>query len=254
MELVLVLRRLWRRRRLLGAGFIGAVAILVALGGTSPVTAKGGMASTSVALDTPKSELVDAAPAGADSLAWRASILAHLMATETLKKEIALRLGVRIDQVAVVDPAFLQPHVQTDTALAATKVALSVAAPYVLIAFLPTNTIPVVSIQAAALDRAGAGRLAEAAVAVLKAQASTAGSGFRSYVKTGTGVPRRQPFSVEQVAPIRVKLLASTSLPLKPIIASFIAFLVWCAGGLLLTRLLRRLRTGGGATLSATAS
>ena len=252
MELLLVLRLLWRRRWLLGAGFIGAGAILVALGGTSPVTAKSSMAWTSVALDTPRSELVDPAPLGADSLAWRASIFAHLMATETSKKKLALRLGVRIDQVAVVDPTLAQPLVQTDTALAATKVALSVAAPYVLIVFLSSDTVPVVSIRAVGPDRDGAGRLAEAAVAVLQAQASTAGPRFRSPVKSGTGLLRRQPFSVEQVAPIRVKLLASTSLRLKPIIASFFVFLVWCTGVLLLPRISRLLRVGGGATLSAT--
>ena len=41
MELLPVLRRLWRRRILLAAGILVAVATLVALGGTSPVTTRG---------------------------------------------------------------------------------------------------------------------------------------------------------------------------------------------------------------------
>ena len=91
MEFLHLLRRLWRRRILLGAGVLVAAATLVASGGTSPVTAQGGLASTSVALDTPRSQLVAAAPVGADTLAWRASLLAHLMATNASRMELAGR-------------------------------------------------------------------------------------------------------------------------------------------------------------------
>ena len=245
MEILPVLRLIWRRRLPLAAGVFGAVAILVALGGTKPVTTPSAVAWTGVALDTPKSQLVDVAPSGADTLAWRASLLTHLMATESSTQELARRLGVGNDQVTVVDPALALPLVPTAMAQAAATASQTVA-PYVLTVSVESDTLPVISIEAAAPHRADAERLADAAVAVLESQASPGGH-FISQIVTGGKGFRRQAFVVEQVAPVRVKLLQATALPIKAIGASFFVFLVWSAGVLVLPGLSRRIRAYGGA-------
>ena len=90
-----------------------------------------------------------AAPVGADTLPWRASLLAHLLATQSCINELAGRLGVKPDQVAVVDPSFALPLVDTDTAAAAAKVN-TVVAPYVLTPSVPSDTLPIISLQSAA--------------------------------------------------------------------------------------------------------
>ena len=73
MELLPIFRLIWRRRLLLGAGLVAAIAAMVVFGGKSATRSY--VAWTQVTLDTPKSQLVAAAPAGGDTLAWRASLL-----------------------------------------------------------------------------------------------------------------------------------------------------------------------------------
>jgi hypothetical protein len=248
MEILPILRLIWRRRFLVAAGVAGAVAVLVALGGTTPATTTGAVAWTRLTLDTPRSQVVAAAPPGGATLAWRASLLSHLLASETLKQELARRLGVPSDQVAVADPALALPTKPTDTAVGASKAAAAIVAPYVVTILIPNNSLPIISLEAAGPDRSSAARLAGAAVAVLQSQASPAGR-FGSLIMTGLGVGglTRQGFVVEQIAPVRVQLVSSSSLPIKPIGASLFIFVLWCAGVLLLPRLKRAIRGTGGA-------
>ena len=127
MELLPIFRLIWRRRLLLGAGLVAAIAAMVVLGGKSATSSY--VAWTQV-LDTPKSQLVAAAPSGGNTLAWRASLLSHLMATEVSKQDLARRIGVRSDQVGVADPSLALPTVPTNTAVAASKAALGITTPY----------------------------------------------------------------------------------------------------------------------------
>jgi hypothetical protein len=244
MEILPSLRAIWRRRLPLAAGILVALAVLVALGGTKPVTTPNAVAWTGVALDTPESQLVAVAPPGADTLAWRASLLTHLMATETSVQGLARRLGVGMDQVVVVDPALATPLVSTSMAQAAAAAASRAVAPYALTVFVEKDSLPVISIEAAAPDSRGAERLANAAVAVLESQASPGGA-FTSQIPTGGNVFRQQAMVIGQVAPVRVKLLLVTAVPIKAIGGSFFAFLAWCAGVLLLPRLSQSMRARG---------
>ena len=79
MELVAILRVLWRRRVAVLAGAL--LAVLVGFGMASPPT-RSGIAWSSVALDTRPSQLVARTPKGADTLSWRSSLVTHL-ATST---------------------------------------------------------------------------------------------------------------------------------------------------------------------------
>jgi hypothetical protein len=246
MELLGPLRKIWRHRLALGSGLLLAIAALVGLGGTKSVTTTSATAWTRVTLDTPDSQLVTAAPAGAGSLAWRASLLSHLMASESVTAAIARRLGVSPDQVSVIDPTLALPLIDTDTAAAATKVDSSIFTPYVLTAYAD-GQIPVISLTAAAADTAGAKRLAEAAVSVLESESSPRGP-VKSLIPTDVGVLGRQPFVISQVSPLDVQLVPSSSLPKKPIAAALFVFLAWCVATLIvLPRISRRIRPGRGA-------
>jgi hypothetical protein len=246
MELLGPLRKIWRRRLALGTALLLAIAVLVALGGTKSVKTTSATAWTRVTLDTPNSQLVAAAPSGAGSLPWRASLLSHLMSTESVTAAIARRLGVSSDQVSVIDPTLALPLVDTDTAAAATKVDSNVVTPYALTTYAD-GQVPVISLTAAAADAAGAKRLAEAAMSVLESESSPRGP-VKSLIPTDVGVLGRQAFVISQVSPLHVQLVASSSLPKKPIAAALFVFLVWCVATLiLLPRVSRRFRPGPGA-------
>ncbi|MFZ0041393.1 MAG: hypothetical protein WAK93_08805 [Solirubrobacteraceae bacterium] len=240
MELLPILRWVWRRRLVLGGALIASVAAFVVLGGSRSSRATSAVAWTQVTLDTPRSQLVAAAPAGADTLSWRASLLTHLMATDTSSRELAQRLGLTQNELAVVDPSFAAPIVQTSMAVASAEAASLVATPYSLAVFLPDPGLPVVSIEAGAPQPSAAERLATAAVAILKSQGSPGGR-FSSLIPTDGDARSRtlQPFAIDQVAPVRVRLFPASTLSLKAIAGALIVFLLWCVLG---CRLACRLR------------
>src|SRR3712207_5798787 len=100
MEVLDVLRTLSQRRFLLVVGLLAtiAVALLLSRGGTPP----GAVAKTRVVLDTPDSQLVKVAPAGVDTLLWRAGLVANLVASEAMTEEITRLARIPADQLAVV--------------------------------------------------------------------------------------------------------------------------------------------------------
>lgn len=233
----MLLRAAWRRRYRLGLAVLVAAVAFAGLGGLR-AGSRGAVASTRVALDTPKSQLIAVAPGGGTTLPWRASLLANLMTTATGTAELAHRLGVPADRVAATDSDLTTPLVQTNDAQAVAT-ASSVAAPFVLTVSDSTDVVPLISLQAAAPTRADAQRLAAAAVAVLKHEASPPGT-FQSAVKTDGGLLRRQPFVVDQVAPITSKATSAGSLPRKALAASLFAFVAIAGLGGVAGRLLPR--------------
>ena len=227
MELLPLIRRLWERRVVLLAALALAIAAAIAIGPAPKAVS--GIAWTRVALDTPSSQLVDTAPKGADSLSWRASLLMHEMATDQTQRRLASTLGVRPDEVAVVDPMLEQPEVPASLPEKASDAAAVTAAPYVLTVEMRNSSLPVIALEATALDAAGAKRLADAAVDVLESRAGREGT-YRSLVPAG-GTRKYQPFRVEDVAEVRVKNVSKSELPLKamaPLIL-FGIFATWLA-------------------------
>ncbi len=240
MELLPLLRWGWRRRLVLIGALVASVAAFVALGGSRSSEATSAVAWTQVTLDTPHSQLAAAAPAGSDTLSWRASLLTHLMAADASKRELANRLGVTQNELGVVDLGLSVPVIQTSMAVASAQAGSLVATPYTVDVFLPDPTLPVISIDAVAPQRSGAERLAVAAVAILKSQASPGGR-FSSPIRTDADPRSRtlQPFTIHQVAPVRVMLVPASTLSLKPIAGALFVFLLCCVLG---SRLARRLR------------
>jgi hypothetical protein len=243
MELLPLLRWGWRRRLVLAGALVASIAAFVGLGGGRSSGASTAVAWTQVALDTPRSQLAAATPTGADTLPWRASLLMDLLATDASTKELAQRLGVTQDEVTVLDPNAAVPIVQTSTAVASAKAASLIATPLALEVFLPDPSLPVISIEAGASQRSRAERLLAAAVAFLKSQASPGGP-FSSPIKTDAD-PRNhnlQPFAVDQVTPVQVKVFPSSAMAMKPIAGALFVFVLCCVLGGRGASLRRRLR------------
>jgi hypothetical protein len=217
-----------------------AVGALVGLGGTRPVTNTGAIAWTRVALDTPRSQLVDTAPEGVSTLTWRAATMMHLLATDESQAEIARRLGVRPDLVAVVDGSFNTPLRPTSLALSATEAGAVIGAPNVLTVYIPDYSMPVISLEAAAPDVAGAKRLADVAVEVLQSSGSNGGA-YRSRIATGgEASEQRQQFNVTSIAEVRAKAVSETLPPMKAIAASLFVLGAWTAAVFAVAYLRRR--------------
>jgi hypothetical protein len=239
MELVPLLRLVWRRKLILGIGFMVAVAAAIGIGAGPPAASE--VAWTRVALDTPKSELLQSAPSGADTLAWRASLLVHLMGTDAVGRDLAQRLHVRPYEVAVMDTELSVPQAPASMPVRAATAASTTAAPYVLTVEVPDPTLPLISIEAAAPTRDGAVRLAAASSAWLTAQSSLTDSPYSSMILTGGGTAlKRQRFLVQQVAPIRVKRLTQRQVPMKPIAAAVLILALSWTAALLGPRVLPR--------------
>lgn len=165
MELVPILRLAWRRRIALGLGVVVSVALALVLArGEAPST---GVASTRLVLDTPVSQLVEAAPKGADSLGWRTELLSDLMTTAPVRRQIASSAGMPLAQLAVINPVLNNPVLPTTLPRRASKIAAGATEPYVL-TVLADGTLPVLSIQGRAPTVAAAARLVSAATATLK--------------------------------------------------------------------------------------
>jgi hypothetical protein len=99
MPSVTILRALWRRRAAV------VIVALVALAGggmlafhpSFPPKSRGydvGVASINILVDTPKSQVIEVAPKGSDTLADRANVLANLMVDGDVKNAIARRAGL----------------------------------------------------------------------------------------------------------------------------------------------------------------
>ena len=194
MELVRVVRLLWRRRIALTAGFVAAAALAVVGGRSTP--ASSGIAYTRVAVDTPRSVLVAATPEGGTTLAWRAALLSHLVAADDRRQALARRIGVPAGQLAVLDQELAAPAVPSSLPKAVSA-AIVPRAPYAVSVSMPNGAVPIIAIEAYAPDRSGAVRLARASAQLLESESSPDAVG-----------PGVQPLVIESAAPIHARTLS----------------------------------------------
>ncbi len=127
MELVSILRVLWAHKLLVIAGLVLAVTAGLKLGGGT--TAPSGYAWTRVLVDTRTSALVKPAPFGADTLPWRAGLLADLLASEDVKRQIARGAQIPVEQLAIVDHSLANPTVDASEPKAAAEAAAITSSP-----------------------------------------------------------------------------------------------------------------------------
>lgn len=170
MELIPVLQLAWRRRIALGLGIVAALVIglLSARGGQETHE---GIATKRLVLDTPVSQLVEAAPKGIDSLGWRTELLSDLLTTAQVRLQIAKAARVPVQQLAVINPVLNNPVLPTTLPRRASKITAGATEPYVL-TVLADGTLPVLSIQGRAPSVTVATRLVTAATVALKAAAT----------------------------------------------------------------------------------
>jgi hypothetical protein len=168
MNIVTILRDLWRMRRAVAclilvallAGFLLAYRISV-----PPETRKYdvGVASVRVLVDTPDSQVIAVSPKGSDTLSIRANLLASLVVDGVVKADIARRAGVAPNKIVGLSAASTtqpQPAKPSARGYALTTNVLS---------DTDGTQLPIIEIDAQAPDAAAAARLADAAVAGLRA-------------------------------------------------------------------------------------
>jgi hypothetical protein len=213
MELVTVLRLLWRRRVLVGLGLVVAIWVGFMVGhGTSRLV---GVASARVVVDTPRSQAVEPSPRGADTLVQRTALLADLASTDSVRKRIANGARVPADQLLVVDDRLTTPAAATALPEAAATAAAADHQRYEL-TLHPDETLPIISIDARAPDRRSAARLAAVAANTLKVVAAPGDA------------PATRGFVVNLFSPISAHEVVQGPRRLFALIAFVVTLVLWC--------------------------
>lgn len=184
MELVALLRVLWRFWLVVAVGFIvaGALGYMAHQG---PVT-QVGLASTRVMLDTPQSQTLVADATFSDTLDWRASLLADLMSTDDVRQTISREMSIKPDELYVHAPYMSVPPIAAQLPRQALDAAAAVPEPYDL-RIQAADYLPIIDIDARAPDSALAAKLVAGAVRAIKASASADASEVGRYVVTDVG-------------------------------------------------------------------
>lgn len=173
MELIPVLKLLWRKRVLVGIALLFSVAVGVVVAFRVSLLPPElhsrqhnvGVASANILIDSPKSSLADLSPLGAGALDATADLLASVLATQGLEDQIATQAGIPFDRLLVALPSSGLP---IPTALGTTAQASgSTAAKYKLVV-TTDDPQPIISLAATAPDPQSAARLANGAIQALR--------------------------------------------------------------------------------------
>jgi hypothetical protein len=218
MEVAVFLRLLWRRRVRAVIGLAVSVLVAMAMAKHSPAIAS---ATTRVLVDTPRSAMAANSTSGMDTLYWRATLLGMLLRAEPGRHEIASDMHLAENQINIQDLELGTPANPASLPVAATQAAISGTESYTLDVYTD-DVLPVINITAITPDVASATRLARAAVQVLSTSAST------------TGSARVQPLTIEQAAPIGIRVKAATAGHTKMAITAVLVFVLWCVFAILL--------------------
>lgn len=236
MDTVTILRRLWRRRyQVLGVYVVALLAGTAVLYKFSPPLKlesrkyQVGIATTSILIDTPSSQVVEIAPKGSDTLGVRANLIASLMVDGVVKATIARDAG-------------LNPN---DLTGSSTSVATSAPAkpktrngPMLTTQVLTDNDgaeLPIIQVDVQAADVTQAGRLAAAAV-----------SGLRDYLDTKAAaqrIPNAQRLQVTGLGGTQAHDAARGPKSVFAVAAFLFVFGLGCAGILAVSGLIRGWKT-----------
>ena len=219
MELLAIWRLLWRRRIVVAVGAVAAIALGVLVAQAQQPSSTS-VATTRVVLDTHKSQLVDVAPDGADSLQWRAALLADVMMGSSMTRAIAREAGIEHESLKVIEP--LMAIAELETPLAQNALAAAGAPEPYVVTFEADPDLPFLMIYAAAPDRGSAVRLAEAATHAI--ESADVAHSSRTL----------QGFSIEQTASITVVETVSGGKRIIGVAAFLFVFGAWCAAVALL--------------------
>ena len=226
MGFAIALRTLLRHRVLLIIGALLAVFVCLLITFQLPSLKsrnyKIGVATASILVDTPRSQVVDVNPIGIGSVSATANLLAVVMTQGDVKASIAKNAGLVPSKLSTISASAAGPQTSVSDSVARDPGA------GILITNTLTNAagnqLPVISIEAKAANAAGAARLANAA-----------SSGLLSYL-TSTAAAERIP----QQARLRVTSMGAAQAEEETqgpsqMLAFLLGLLVFCvfAGGIL---------------------
>lgn len=216
MELVALLRLLWRHRVVVAVGAVVALAAgFAATRGESTVV---GVASVRLVLDTPRSELLDANPVGMATLEWRADLLGDAGGADDVRDRVATAMGIPPGELVMTAPARLVPTIAVPLPEHALDAAAAVPNHYQL-AIQAASGLPIVGIDARAPSREAAARLATAAVHALQARATEDAASNDT-----------QGFSVEPVGAVKARAIVEKPRKVMAAAVAVVLFGLWCTG------------------------
>lgn len=163
MEIVIILRELWRRRVIVVLiallALLAGFAVAFRLPSLESRKHEVGIATAGVLVDTPNSQVIGVAPKGSDTLGVRAGLIANLMTEGVVKASIAERAGIPPDDLdgvsdSSVGAATEKPAASSKAYVLRTRVAITPGG----------DRLPIIEIEAEAPDAARAAKLADAAV------------------------------------------------------------------------------------------
>jgi hypothetical protein len=192
-----------------------AAGVLFVMLGQQP--SKAAVASKGLMLDTARSQFVHADPPGADSLPWRTVMLGELLATDELRRSVARQAGIPAGQLAVLEPNFAQPEVDTPLPRKASDAASITPQRYVLEAYFHEQA-PILVVQARAPDPADAVQLADVSGRVLQ-----------SLVRTSSARGNSPALVLDSLGPTRLEQRGQAATRAVAVGAALLAFVVWCA-------------------------
>jgi len=193
MDTVTILRDLWRRRLLVACaaavGMIAGFAVLYSLPSLESRRYEVGVATASILVDTPNSQVVDVVARGSDTLGVRANLLASLMVDGVVKEQIARRAGIDPDELISTSVSTGEEMPASSRDRHAPRLATSV------VRDDSNQELPIISIEVQERDRAAAAVLADAALLGLRDSLDTTAAeqripGARRLRVTGLGAPQ----------------------------------------------------------------
>lgn len=233
MEFVTILRELWQRRTyvavLAGLALLVGAAVAFRLPSLESRTYAVGVANARVLVDTPRSQVLEVAPKGSDTLAVRANLIANLMAEGVVKDAIAKRAKLPADKLEGV----AQTSTGSGSASTAPKSFGSEANVLTtrVIMTAEGDQLPIIDIETQAPDTAGAAKLANASVA-----------GLRDFLDSKAAteqVPEAQRLRFTSLGPAQAgEIRRGPGLPMAVLAALFV-FFAGCAVMLVILALAR---------------
>jgi hypothetical protein len=231
-DLVLILRELWRKRLLVAIAGILAVVVGMAVAYQLPSLSSRqydvGVATARALLDTPSSAVADLGGEEGNNavgaLPGRAALLANLLTSAPLKDEIAKRAGVPPSKLIANTPALAATtrdrRVDDRTAFTLTV--------------QNEVDLPLLTVMTQAPDAQTAQRLANSAVAILNQHVSS--------VAGADSVPAPRRLVVKPLGPARAGISTRGPRRMYALIAAFILFGLACTGIIVVSSLVRTWR------------
>jgi hypothetical protein len=186
MKMVMALRTLSQRRRLVLLALVLACLAVVAIPYRIPSMQsrqhRVGIASASALVDTPRSQVADLGEQDGSAvtpLAYRASLLASIMTSPSIKDDIAQIAGVPVSDLIVTGPATVEGSDSPAPSVSNASVSASSPKASIVTASIPTlaaGQLPVIQVNTQARTASLAASLANASFQALQSDVNSAAS------------------------------------------------------------------------------